>query len=95
MARLALSRRAAASVPDYPEIDLLTVLDALPDGSIVMMDPASTTPVLWARVGPKWVKLDPLHDGDRESKSSLALFQRRIAAGRTRNLALVWTMPNR
>ena len=90
-----MSRRAAASVPDYPEIDLLGVLDALPDGSIVMMDPATTTtPVLWARVGPKWVKLDPLDDG-RESISSLALFQRRIAAGRARKLALIWTMPNR
>lgn len=91
-----MSRRVTASVPAYPLINTSNEMDDLPDGSIVMMSPASTTsPVLWARVGPRWVKLDPLDDGGRESISSLALFQRRIAAGRTRKLALVWTMPNR
>lgn len=97
VARVAQSRRAAAFVPDYPEIDLLGVLDALPDGSIVMMDPDTTTyPVLWCRVGAYWVKTDPLDGaGERDRITSLALFQRRIAAARIRKLVLVWTMPNR
>lgn len=80
-----------AVLPDYPEIGSLRDLDSLPDGAIAMMNPKGTTPVLWARTGRWWTKLDPLADGtSQEALSSAALFQLRFTPTRARTLVLVW-----
>ena len=81
---------------NYPLIRSATELESLPDGTIVMMDPeTTTTPVLWGRVGDFWASLDPLaYPGQRDEASSLELFQRTITLARTRKLALVWLPPH-
>ena len=95
MSRLTLTRLGNARRISYPEIDELSVLDALPDGSIVMIDPDTTTsPVLWGRVSDFWASLDPLaYPGERYEHSSLELFQLRVTPIRIRKLVLVWLPP--
>lgn len=80
----------------YQLIRSVAELESLPDGTIVMMDPeTTTTPVLWGRVGDFWASLDPLaYPGQRDEESSLELFQRTITLARIRKLALVWTPPH-
>ena len=80
----------------YQLIRSVAELESLPDGTIVMMDPeTTTTPVLWGRVGDFWASLDPLaYPGQRDEESSLELFQRTITLARIRKLALVWLPPH-
>lgn len=88
-------KRLTDSRPDYPQINTSNELDALPDGSIVMMDPDTTTsPVLWTRLGPLWVKLDPLaRPGERDEAWSIQLFRRTLTRYRPRKLVLLWMPP--
>ncbi|MGK3708709.1 hypothetical protein [Arthrobacter sp. IK3] len=90
-----LPAHLANAAIEYPAITTLAELDALPDGSIVMMDPETTTnPVPWARVGKLWVALDPLAAlGARDEAWSVQLFRRTLTAARPRKLVLLWMPP--